>query len=98
MSDESPKFEKVELSDRGNLEKEKLPPLVMMACGWPIVIVVMGGLIGGLLGGAACGVNMALYKSKLPRWSLWILNPLVGVTAFVLYLVLALALGLALAE
>jgi len=98
MRDESPNCEKVELSDRGALEKEKLPPLVMMACCWPIVIVVIGGLIGGALGGAACGVNVALYKSKLPRWSLWILNPLVGVTAFVLYVVLALALGLALAE
>src|SRR5689334_20192752 len=45
---------------------EKIPPLIHLACGWPLVMVAIGGAIGGALGGAAYGINMAIYKSKLP--------------------------------
>ena len=98
MSDEPNEFEKVELSDKGTLEKEKLPAIVMAGCCWPLALVVVGGLVGGALGGAACMANIGLYKSKLPRWSLWLLNPLVGLTALVLYLVIAIGIGLGMAE
>jgi hypothetical protein len=73
---------------------QRLSPVVMIACCWPILLVAVGGLIGGLLGGVACAVNMALYRSSLPRWSLWILNPAVGLTALLIWIVVAVAIEL----
>tara|TARA_R110000868_G_scaffold411617_1_gene706121 strand:- start:201735 stop:202034 length:300 start_codon:yes stop_codon:yes gene_type:complete len=76
-------------------EKEKLPPLVMAACMWPLALMAVGGMLGGAFGGAAAAINMSLVGSKLPRWSLWLLNPLVGLTAVVLWLVIGTMIGLA---
>jgi len=75
---------------------DKLPPLVMAACCWPFILIAVGGLIGGLAGGGACAANIAMYRSSLPRWSLWILNPLTGLLAFVVWIALAIVLELAL--
>lgn len=69
--------------------KEKLPALVAVACFWPIILVSFGGLVGGLLGGAAGAVNLGLYRSNLPRWSLWLLNPAVGLSAILIWFVIA---------
>ena len=69
--------------------KEKLPALVAVACFWPIILVSFGGLVGGLLGGAAGAVNFGLYRSNLPRWSLWLLNPAVGLSAILIWFVIA---------
>src|SRR5262249_34987616 len=68
---------------------EKVPPLVYVACGWPLILVLLGGLIGGALGGVAFALNMAIYKSKLPLAVKFILNPVIGVTAIALWLVIA---------
>jgi len=72
---------------------DKVSPLVYLACGWPLLLVLVGGLIGGALGGAAFGINMAIYKSQLPLAVKIILNPIVGVAAIVLWLVIAVAIG-----
>lgn len=68
---------------------EKLPALVAVACFWPIILVSFGGLVGGLLGGAAGAVNLGLYRSNLPRWSIWLLNPAVGLSAILIWFVIA---------
>jgi hypothetical protein len=60
---------------------EKIPPLIHLACGWPLAMVAIGGAIGGALGGLAYGINMATYKSKLPVALKVILNPMVGAAA-----------------
>ncbi len=39
-------------------QKAKLPPLAYLMCGWPLLLVAIGGAIGGCLGGAAFGVNL----------------------------------------
>jgi tetrahydromethanopterin S-methyltransferase subunit D len=75
---------------------EKLPTLVAIACFWPVILVAFGGLVGGLLGGVAGAVNLGLYRSSVPRWALWMLNPLVGIIAIILWLVIAVLLELAL--
>ncbi len=75
---------------------DKLPTLVAVACFWPVIMVAFGGLVGGLLGGVAGAVNLALYRSSIPRWALWILNPLTGFMAIILWLVIAVLLELAL--
>ncbi|MCA9274719.1 MAG: hypothetical protein KDA29_01710 [Phycisphaerales bacterium] len=79
----------------GKQTPEKIPALVSIACFWPVALVAFGGLVGGILGGIAGAVNLALYRSKLPRWSLWLLNPAVGLAAFLLWLIIAVAIGLA---
>lgn len=79
-----------------NGQQPKLPLLVQLACCWPIGLIVVGGLVGGLCGGAAIAVNMILYNSSLPRWSLWLLNPLVGLAAILLWLIIGIFVQLAL--
>ena len=44
------------------------PKLSFMAhamCGWPLILVAIGGLIGGALGAAAYAINLAIYKSGI---------------------------------
>lgn len=43
-------------------KKEKLPPLVHVVCGWPLILVAVGGAIGGGLGGVAYGLAITFYK------------------------------------
>ena len=77
-------------------EPEKVSPLIYVACGWPLLLVLVGGLIGAAFGGAAFGINLAIYKSRLPLAVKIILNPIVGVAAIGLWLVIAVAIGAAL--
>ena len=70
-------------------KKEKLPLKVHFMCGWPLILVFVGGLIGGGLGGGAYGINVAIYKSKLPVFLKIVLNIFVGVLAFILWAILA---------
>jgi hypothetical protein len=67
---------------------QKLTPLVHVLCGWPLILVFFGGAIGGALGGLAYGINVAVYRSKLPVVLKAFLNPIVGVLAFILWLVI----------
>ncbi len=70
-------------------KKEKLPLKVHVMCGWPLILVLVGGLIGGGLGGGAYVINRAIYKSRFPVFLKIILNICVGLSAFVLWLVIA---------
>ncbi len=46
--------------------KEKLPTVAHILCGWPLILIAIGGAIGGGLGGLAYGINIGIYKSKMP--------------------------------
>jgi hypothetical protein len=61
-------------------------------CGWPLMLVAIGGAIGGALGGAAYGINVAIYKSSLPVVVKIALNVLVGLSAVVTWFAAALAI------
>ena len=75
------------------VEQPKSPSVVMhLLCGWPLVLVLVGGAIGGGLGGAAYAVNVAIYKSKLPVIAKVALNLVVGVAAIGIWLAIALAI------
>ncbi len=69
--------------------KEKLPAGAHFLCGWPLFMVAIGGAVGGALGGAAYGVNIAIYRSRLPAVSKVILNLATGAIAFGLWLAVA---------
>ena len=70
-------------------QKVKLPVTVHLMCGWPLVLVAVGGMIGGALGGAAYGVNLAVYKSSIPGPAKILLNVLVGGAAIAIWVVAA---------
>ncbi|MBT3199308.1 MAG: hypothetical protein HN350_05280 [Phycisphaerales bacterium] len=72
--------------------QDKIPPLILLACGWPFVLVAFGGAIGGGLGGLAFGVNVATYKSSLPGILKPFLNILTGAAAIGLWYVIAKAI------
>jgi hypothetical protein len=68
-----------------NVAQEKQPKLsakVHLMCGWPLALVVIGGAIGGGLGGAAYGINVAIYKSRMPTPAKIALNILAGAFCF----------------
>lgn len=50
-------------------------------CGWPLVLVFIGGAIGGGLGGAAYAINVQIFKSGLPLIVKMMLNLVVGCAA-----------------
>jgi hypothetical protein len=83
--------------ERGNTaspasNKPKLPPLAYLLCGWPLLLVAVGGAIGGGLGGAAFGVNVIIYRSKLPLPAKIALNLISGLAAIGIWLAVAVAI------
>src|SRR5262245_23304587 len=61
-------------------------------CGWPLAMVFFGGAIGGGLGGAAYGVNLIIYKSRLPVTAKVVLNLLTGLSVLGLWVLAAAAI------
>jgi hypothetical protein len=78
-----------EAEDKVPPAKAKLPVLAHVMCGWPFILVAIGGCIGGALGGAAYAMNVAIYKSKLPVCVKIPLNILTGLLAIVLWAIIA---------
>ena len=67
----------------------KLSNSAHVMCGWPLILVGVGGALGGALGGGAYVINVAIYKSHLPAAAKVALNLVCGVVAFALYWVIA---------
>lgn len=85
--------ESMKASQDENAEaKEKMPAVAHMLCGWPLLLVAIGGAIGGGLGGAAYGINVGIYKSNLPIPAKIVLNILVGSAAIGIWFYIAMAL------
>jgi hypothetical protein len=75
-------------------DKQKLPLIGHVACGWPLLMVLFGGAIGGGLGGLAYGINVGIYKSTLPLPAKVVPNITAGTAAFLLWFVVAAAIEL----
>jgi hypothetical protein len=73
----------------GKTESVKVPIWAHLVCGWPLVMVAFGGAIGGGLGGAAYGVNLYIYKSRLPLVAKIPLTVLTGLAAMALWVAIA---------
>lgn len=65
---------------------DKLSPKAHLFCGWPLLLLFIGGAFGGGMGAVAYAVNVAIYKSKLPIVAKILLNLLVGFAAFGMWL------------
>ncbi|MBI1249576.1 hypothetical protein GC197_17265 [bacterium] len=71
----------------------QVPVWAHILCGWPLLLVAIGGAIGGGLGGLAYGVSISLFKTSLPM-PLKIILPIgIGMLAVGLWVVIAVALG-----
>ena len=80
QSDSSQKHKLVQNVDRSS-PPQNLPTIAHILCGWPLILLFVGGAIGGALGGLAYVINISIYKSKLPGVLKFVLNPLVGIMA-----------------
>lgn len=72
--------------------EQKLPIGAHVACGWPLILVILGGAIGGACGGAAYAANVAIYKSSMPLAAKVALIMATGLAAIFLYLLAVAAL------
>lgn len=71
---------------------EKIPPLVHVVCGWPLVLAGVGGVIGGALGGLAYGLNITAYRKGVTMPGLVGVSLIVGAAAIFLWTLVAGAL------
>lgn len=75
-------------TDVQNIEKD-IPSYVHILCGYPLIMVFIGGAIGGGLGALAYMVNIMIYKSKLLLPVKIILNVLTGMSAVAIWAIIA---------
>jgi len=80
------------------MQSKNVPVMGHILSGWPLILLLVGGAIGGALGGAAYYANLSIYKSNLPDVVKIILNPVIGIAAFVLWFVISLFVRQALAQ
>lgn len=63
-----------------------------LMCGWPFVLVLVGGAIGGGLGALAYYINLKIYKSNLSNAYKVILNILTGISAMIVWYLIAVSI------
>jgi hypothetical protein len=73
----------------------KLPWHSHVISGWPLVMVIIGGLIGGACGGLAYGASMSLIKKKGISATSYILSTVIGIGCVALYFVVIIGLAIA---
>ena len=76
-------------------ERPKIPAIIHILCGWPLLLIAVGGAVGGGLGGAAYAINVATYKTQLPLVLKLVLNVMVGCAAIGIWLTAAVAVQMA---
>ena len=72
------------------MQPKNIPVSGHILCGWPLLLVFLGGAIGGALGGTAYAANLAIYRSNLPIVVKIILNLIIGAAAFAIWFVIGL--------
>ena len=87
-------FQESEKADQSlkTAPKEKMPVIGHILCGWPLLLVAIGGAIGGGLGGAAYAINAGIYKTQLPIPAKIVLNIITGSAAIGIWFYIAMAI------
>ena len=67
------------------VQKNKLSVGTHIMAGWPLFLVIIGGLLGAGLGGAAYGLNIAIHKYNIPYGVKIALNIIIGLAAVMLW-------------
>lgn len=65
-----------------------------LACGWPLLLVFIGGALGGLCGGAAYAVNAKVFSKDISITKKYAYVILVGVGAFLVYFIAVVVLAM----
>ena len=73
------------VTEEDSKDNKKLKGFEHIICGWPLILVFIGGAIGGACGGLAYALNAKLYLSELSKTKKYLYITLVGLGAFVLY-------------
>lgn len=73
-------------------EAPSLPREAHVMCGWPLLLILVGGAVGGGLGGAAYAINLSIYKSRLPVVVKVFLNLFTGIAAIGIWLAVVVAI------
>lgn len=68
---------------------QKLSIKAHFLCGWPLILIVFGGFVGGALGGLAYGINLEIYKTKLPFYGKALINLFLGFLAIIIWYLIA---------
>nr|WP_174507476.1 hypothetical protein [Acinetobacter sp. Marseille-Q1620] len=71
----------------------KYPAKVYFMCGWPLLLVFIGGAIGGFCAALAFSINLKIYKSELLNPLKIILNVLTGFITVLVWFIVATSLG-----
>jgi hypothetical protein len=69
-----------------------------LRCGWPLILIVVGGAIGGALGGAAYALNLQIDRSSMSTPAKVLFNLSTGLLAIILWLAIAVAIKTALGK
>ncbi|MEN3158700.1 hypothetical protein ABC502_09985 [Alkalimonas sp. NCh-2] len=65
-----------------------------LACGWPLILIFIGGALGGLCGGAAYAVNAKVFGRDISNTKKYVYAILIGVSAFLTYFVAVVILAM----
>lgn len=71
---------------------QSLSTSAYLMCGWPFILVFVGGAIGGGLGALAYYINLKIYKSNLSNAYKVILNILTGISAMIVWYMIAVSI------
>jgi hypothetical protein len=64
-----------------NQVHEKIPVSVHLMAGWPLILVLFGGVVGAVFGVLAYLINRKIYTSPLSRLQKILANLLCGMSA-----------------
>ena len=76
-----------------DLKKEEFPKYMHLICGWPLVLVAVGGAIGGGLGGLAYGMNVSIFNKTRSIPVTVLSSILTGGVAIAVWLAIAVAIS-----
>lgn len=65
-----------------------------LACGWPLVLVGIGGAIGGLCGGVAYGLSVKVFTKDISDTKKYAYSLLISLGAFIAYLLIVTILAI----
>lgn len=74
--------------------RRKLTVVEQAFCGWPLVLIFIGGAIGGLCGGAAWALNTRIMSGPQSAAVRYLLVVLTGFGAFALWFAVVTVLAL----
>ena len=60
-----------------------------IVCGWPLLLCLIGGLVGGICGAIGYMMNLKVYASPMPHKTKLRLNYFIGISCIILWIIIA---------